>query len=221
MDARHSLTRTLTSGRSEAGISLVEGLFAIALLAVVGVGVVTVLTAGIASQRLSRERTIAEQAVSDQIEVIRRLPYSTVGTVSGNPPGTVPATRAISVRGLTATLRTQIAFVNDPVPTSYATAANYKRVKVAVVRDSNLTQLAQGVTYVAPPGRAPYGGINSAIVNAEIVDYALDEPVTGVTVNLATGPSAPRSDTTTQGTGIVTFSALTPNRRAAPRPTTT
>ena len=85
---------------------------------------------------------------------------------------------------------------------------------VTVLRARDSKQLTNEVTYVAPPARAPYGGINLAIVNVQVVDFALNTPVADATVNLSTGPSAPRSDTT-DSTGTVTFAALTPNPSAA------
>ena len=68
---------------------------------------------------------------------------------------------------------TQISYINDPTPTSYATAANYKRITVTVTRNLDSKQLIRSVTYVAPSTRAPYGGINNAIINATVTDYAL------------------------------------------------
>jgi Tfp pilus assembly protein PilV len=199
--------RRLLAG--ERGLSLIEAVMAMALFVGVAAALGGLLTSAISANRVARERTVAEQVVVDQIESIRRLPYSDVGTVSGNPPGTVAATRSINVRGLKGTVTTQVAFVDDPTPTSYATAANYKRVTVVATR-SDGKQLARQVTYVAPPTRAPFGGINNAIINVTVVDYALNTPVENANVNLATGPSAPRNDLT-DSTGKVTFAALTPN----------
>ncbi|MCC6223488.1 MAG: carboxypeptidase regulatory-like domain-containing protein [Thermoleophilia bacterium] len=199
----------------EAGITLVEMLIASALLLVIATALGTVLTSSIASHRLSREKTIADEVALQEIESIRRLPYDSVGVVSGNPPGTVTPVKTVSVRGLDASVSIQITYVNDPTPTSYATAANYKRVVVTVTRTRDGKQLARQATYVAPPARAPYGGINYAIVNAQVVDAGSSTPVAGVTVLLGTGPSAPRSDVTGE-TGIVTFAALTANPESGP-----
>ena len=71
------------------------------------------------------------------------------------------------------------------------------------------------MTYVAPSTRAPYGGINNAIINATVTDYALSTPLQNATVSLGAGPSAPRSDVT-GATGTVTFPALTPTTGGQP-----
>jgi hypothetical protein len=125
------------------------------LLLVVAGALGGVLTSAIAAQRLARERTLAQQAAQEEIESIRRLPYESVGTVSGNPPGSVEPSRSIAVPGLQATVRTRIQYVSDPTPTSYATQANYKRVTVTVTRDRDSHELTREVTYVAPPPPRP------------------------------------------------------------------
>jgi prepilin-type N-terminal cleavage/methylation domain-containing protein len=199
------------------GFTLVEALLAMVIFVIVATGLAGMLASGINSHGLSRERAQAKENALAQIEYIRRKPYDEVGIVGGNPPGTVTVAEANKQIGLntgaagnnTGTMVTQITYVNDPTPTSYATAANYKRVTVTVTRNRDSKLLLRSVTYIAPSTRAPYGGINNAIVNATITDYALSTPMTGATVNLGNGPSAPRSDVT-DSTGTVTFPTLTP-----------
>jgi type II secretory pathway pseudopilin PulG len=209
-DIRYGRLRAL---RGERGISLVEGLIAMTLFVIVATALVGVLTAGIASHGLSREKTIAQQAAAEEIEDIRRRAYADVGIVNGNPPGTVTSPKTISKTGLKATMTTQVSYVNDPTPSSYATLANYKKVIVTVVRDGDSKELTRQVTYIAPTARAPYGGLNNAIVNVLVTDYKLNQPVPGVLVSLKNGPSSNRSDTTDTA-GRVTFPSLTPTQGA-------
>jgi type II secretory pathway pseudopilin PulG len=199
----------------EGGFTLIEAVMAMALFVLVAGALAGVLTSAVSASKIARERTLADQLAMEQIEEIRRLQYDSVGTTSGNPPGSVAPSEPVTVRGLQATLATQIAYVNDPTPTSYATSANYKRVMVTVTRNDTGKVLARQVTYVAPPARAPYGGLNKAIIEARVVDYATNQPVENATVNLATGPDAPRSDLT-DSAGEVTFAALTPNPVSGP-----
>jgi type II secretory pathway pseudopilin PulG len=200
----------------EEGISLIEAIMAMTLFVFVAAALGGLLTSAVSATKVARERTVAEQLAAEQIEEIRRLNYDTqVGTTSGNPPGVVAPSEPISVRGLKATMTTQIAYVNDPTPTSYATSANYKRVTVTITRNDTGKVLARQVTYVAPPARAPYGGVNQAVIDVQVVDYALNQPVENASVGLATGPSAPRSDVT-DSAGEVTFAALTPNPLSGP-----
>jgi prepilin-type N-terminal cleavage/methylation domain-containing protein len=193
----------------ESGFTLVETLFAMVIFAGLAVAMAGLLTSAISANKLARERTVAEQAAMEQIEYIRRLPYQDVGILLGNPPGVVASTKTIAT-GLVGTITTQIRYVDDPTPTSYETTANYKRVTVTVTRDRDGKLMARQVTYVAPSSRTPFGGINLATIQPLVLDYGLNVPVEGVAVSLATGPSAPRNDTT-DATGKVSFPKLDPN----------
>jgi Tfp pilus assembly protein PilV len=197
----------------ESGFTLIEAVTAMVIFAGLAAAMAGLLTSAISSNKLSRQRTLAEQSALEHIEYIRRLPYDDVGIVSGNPPGVVAATTSIALTGLAATITTQIRYVDDPTPTSYETTANYKRIVVTVRRNSDSHVLAQEVTYVAPTSRTPFGGVNLAIVEPLVIDYGLNVPVEGATVSLLTGPSAPRTDVT-DATGKVSFKKLTPNATA-------
>jgi prepilin-type N-terminal cleavage/methylation domain-containing protein len=196
--------------RCRSGFTMIELLAAMTILTIVAAPLLGVLTASVASQKRSRERTLAEQTVMSQIETIRSLPYSSVGVPSGNPSGTLTASQAIDKPGLHATLATSVAYVNDPVPSGYVTDADYKKVTLTLTRKSDGKQLAKETTYVAPPGKGAWSGPNQAIIKAQVTDYATNQPVQGATLSLATGPSAPRSDTT-DASGSVIFPDLTPN----------
>ncbi len=181
-----------------------------ALLFIVATPFVTVLSTSVVAQRYSRERTMAEQAAMTQIESIRSQDYTTVGTPNGNPNGTVPASSTISLRGTQGTLKSAITYVSDPTPNGYVTKADYKKVVVTVLRTKDSKQLAREVTYIAPPGDGSFAPAGQAIVIAQVVDYALNSALQGATVNLTTGPSAPRSDVT-DASGTATFPDLTIN----------
>ena len=207
------LRRLLPRLRGEGGFTLIEAVFAMVLFAGLAAAMAGLLTSAISANKHSRQRTIADQVAMEQIESIRRLDYEDVGVVLGNPPGTVPPTTAVNVAGLDATVTVQIRYVDDPTPTSYETNANYKRVMVTVRRDGDNRLLAREVTYVAPTSRTPFGGVNLAIVQPLVIDYGLNVPVENATVDLLTGPSAPRSDLTDVN-GKVSFQKLTPNATA-------
>ncbi len=127
--------RRIRRARGEGGFTLIEAVFAMVLFAGLAAAMAGLLTSAISSNKLSRQRTIADQVAMEQIESIRRLDYEDVGTILGNPPGTVAATTPVSVVGFDATVTIQIRYVDDPTPTSYETTANYKRVVVTVRRD--------------------------------------------------------------------------------------
>lgn len=184
------------------------------LMIIVATALAGVLTSSIAAHSVARERTLSEQAVNDEIESIRNLQYADVGidcatATPCNPPGDVDGSVALAHDGLAATISTQITYVGDPTPTSYATAANYKKVTVTVTRDRDGKRLAQGVTYVAPVSRAPFGGINKSIVNVQVMDYKPNSPLQGAVVTIDNGPDPMRTDVS-DANGLASFAAMTP-----------
>jgi type II secretory pathway pseudopilin PulG len=185
---------------------MIEMVCAMALFAVVITPLGGIMTASLAAQTGSKERTLAQQAAQSAVEAIRGMPYDDVGLTTANPAGRLVGQQAITLQGLKATLGTEITYVNDPVSPDYATYADYKKVVVTVTRTRDARQLAREVTYVAPPA----GTGTARIIKVQVVDYALRSVLENATVSLATGPSAPRIDRT-DPTGWVVFPDLTPN----------
>ena len=196
---------------AEDGFGLIEMIMAGTLFLIISAPLVGVLLASITQQKLAHERTLAAQTAQSAIETIRALPYSSVGTQTGNPAGIVAPTMTASQFGigLDATVTTRISFMDDAPATAYRTRADYKRVVVTVVRNTDSKQLTQDVTYVAPPGGGAVAGQNEGIVIAQVIDAALNTPVPGATVTLSAGPTPSRSDLTDAG-GTATFPSLLP-----------
>jgi type II secretory pathway pseudopilin PulG len=195
--------------REERGVTLLEMVVGMLLLGIVTTPLAGVMTASVKSHRGSQERTLAEQAASEQIEAIRALPYTSVGLVDGNPPGTIVASKPLTAAGISATVATKVSFVDDPTPTGFVTGADYKRVVVTVTNASG-KRLTQAETFVSPSSRGAYGGINGSLVRVQVVDFALNTAVANAPVALRTGPSAPRNDLT-DASGTVVFAGLTAN----------
>jgi Tfp pilus assembly protein PilV len=191
---------------------MIETVMAMTMFAVISAPLVGVLLASIAQQGSSKERTLAAQTAQSAIESVRALPYDSVGVANGNPAGTIaPAMPAsqLGIQGLDATVTTKISYMDDAPVTSYRTRADYKKVVVTVVRNTDARQLAQDVTYVAPPGAGAYAGQSQGIVLAQIIDYVLNTPLVNATVTVSGGPSPARSDLT-DAAGSSVFPALLP-----------
>ena len=199
---------------SESGQTLIEVLVAAVIFAIVAGALIGLLSTGVNITSLARQRTLAEQAASAQIEQIRNTTggYAKIGNVAGNPPGVWPLTTPINLAGLSATLTSKITYVNDPTPLSYQSYANYKQVTVTVARSSDGQQLAREVTNIAPPVKASQG---LATAPFSVVDIGDNTVVANVQVSLANGPSAPENDTT-DASGQITFAGLTPTSVGQP-----
>src|SRR5262245_43465424 len=94
-----SLRRRRIRLGGEAGFTLIEVVTAMVIFAGLSVAMAGLLTSAISANKLSRQRTIADQAALEQMEYVRRLDYDDVGVVAGNPPGVVVATKTVSLTG--------------------------------------------------------------------------------------------------------------------------
>lgn len=201
--------------RSEQGFTLIEAILAMAIFLGVSTALAGVLTSSISARSIASERTAAEQVANDQLEWIRSLAYANVGlTTNGNPTGDVNASGDQSAFGGPVvpsryTVAIEISWVDDPVPTSFSTKANYKNVIVTVSRARDSKVLTAQSTQVGPRQRAAFGGINLGIVNVQMQDYYTNAPFPGTVVNLNNGPSSPLTDTTDTA-GALRFPALLP-----------
>lgn len=201
---------------SEAGQSLIEVVIAIGIFAITSAALISLLTSSLNTTNFSRQKTLAQQAAAKQIEYIRTLQYSKVGTNPGNPVGIVAPTQTISIGGPSATteatMKTKIVYVNDPTPLSYQSNANYKQVTVTITRASDGRQLASQTTNIAPPIKASQS--QGAIV-VTVIDSGNNSVVPNATVNIGSGPSGSETDTT-DASGKVTFAGLLPTTTGQP-----
>lgn len=83
----------------------------------------------------SRVRSVALTLAQSKLEIIRNLPYTSVGTVGGIPQGSIPQTETIAINGMPFTVRTSIEYVDDSydgIAPSDLINTDYKRVRVQV-----------------------------------------------------------------------------------------
>lgn len=213
--------------RDELGQGLVEVLVAMVVFAIVVTSIVGMLVSGTSITTLAKERTIAEQGVSNQIEAIRALDYKFVGTTTGNPSGSIQSSVAFAGvnsedLGEPATMTTSVRFASADVPGSALTGADYKKVTVTITRNNDSKVLASAVTYVSPKLQASQ---TTGTVQATVTDIGNNQAQSGtllqdvpVTLTPPAGlnppvPNGPESDVT-DASGTVTFGGLTPTTGA-------
>jgi len=194
---------------------LLEVLLGMLLLLIVAGGVVAGFTAAssqIGSTRLDVESSkIAQQKLED----LRAMPYSAIGIVNGNPPGTIPASTTQTVNGISYTTQTTVKYVDDPAVGQPHTYVDYKSIVVVVTPSVPTGQPVTASTMVAPPNYASMSGLSTAVVT--VVDAVTLQPLAGMTVSIGGGPSATRTDVTSTA-GTVVFAGLTPNPTSTSSP---
>lgn len=187
------------------GTSLIDLLVSMAIVAVLFGGIYLIYFSIITSIANISVRTAAATAINAEIETIRNLPYDSVGTVSGIPPGIIPQTQAVSVGNYSFTLQTTVRNIDDPFdgtvsgnPAPVDTApADYKLVEVRATCPLCTNFVAVTITATVAPK-----SLESATQNGSLFLFALDANGNGVAgatmhvVNASVTPSIDLTDTT-------------------------
>ena len=128
----------------------------VAILTTVFVGMFGVLQLGTRLATDNKARTGALALALERMEYIRSLPYSNVGTVGGDPSGSLATSESLEINNITYTRTTYIVYVDDPKDGTGASDANgvtddYKRVKVSVSWEGpKRTRTSSLVSDIAP-----------------------------------------------------------------------
>ena len=197
----------------DAGFGLIELLVGMGIFAILAMVSLASFGSVLRVYASSRSKTIAEQVATSCMEQLRAIPYDSLGVVGGNPPGAIQASNVQTVAGKDFTVARSISFVDDPLTGGYQSGANYKKAVCTVSTSASLRPVAQLESSIAPltqPSRT------KGLIKASISDYALNQPVPGVSVQLQTGPDSPRSGIT-PANGTVPFAALTPTTASGPQ----
>ena len=192
------------------GTSLIDLLISMAIVAVLFGGIYLVYFSLVTAITNIGVRTAAASAVQAEIETIRNLPYASVGTVNGIPPGIIPQSQTVSEGSYSFTLTTTMRNIDDPfdgsvtgtVPVDTA-PADYKLVEIEATCPlcNNFTSVSVTTT-VAPKN------LESATQNGSLFVYALDangNPVADATVQVTNALVAPSINLidTTNASGVL------------------
>lgn len=106
--------RTNCSKHKSGGFTLVELIITIGILGIVLVGIMGALIYYFQAMASARARIVATSIANEKMEVIRNMPYDSLGTTTGWPPGNIPATQTLNRNGFAFTITTRIDYVDDP-----------------------------------------------------------------------------------------------------------
>lgn len=119
------------------GFSIMEVVAAIGIFTVVFVSVFWSFRAGLSSLVQSRHRTEGAALANEKTEIIRNLPYASIGTQGGVPSGSLPQNETVWKSNQKFNAHTFVRYVDDPEDGLGAADENhvttdYKEVKVEV-----------------------------------------------------------------------------------------
>jgi prepilin-type N-terminal cleavage/methylation domain-containing protein len=193
--------------RQEQGYTLIEMVMATFIAAVLIGGVIGLYSVMISSVKAGREQTIIGSLVSNYLEIVRNLPYSQVGTVVGNPNGSLPdETNAfqVTIQGTVYKIYYEVTYIDDPADGTILlgtdpTPNDYKQVKM-FIKNTTTSVVRSFLTTVTPKGLE--GLSNAGALVLKVYD-ASGQPVANAALhiqNLALTPNI-ILDRTTDSTG--------------------
>lgn len=189
--------------RRQEGFTFIELIITLGLIVFLFSGIFLAYTSILDTINNAERRTAAISVMNEQLELIRRLPYESVGTVSGLPVGIIPQEQTIRVSGLDFIVKTTIRNIDDPFDgtlggtPSDTTPADYKLIELTIECPSCLQFVPVAFTGTAAPkaleGATTNGSLFVNVINANGV------PLSGANVhvvNQSTTPAIDLTDTT-------------------------
>src|SRR3990167_4175650 len=103
-----------TNYPAQRGMTLIDTVVGSALMLTIFVGIAAAFQLSIDVVTNNKARAGAIALANERLEYIRSLPYNSLGTLGGIPPGAIAQSESVSLNGVPYTRRTFIGYVEDP-----------------------------------------------------------------------------------------------------------
>ncbi len=128
----------VSAPRSARGFTIIEVVVSMLIVSMLVVAVLGMYTYALGQVAETRAQTDALTLAEEKIEVIRNLPYDSVGTTSGIPSGSILANETVTRNATPFTVATSIVYIDDPFDGTVGGTPNdllgndYKKARVDV-----------------------------------------------------------------------------------------
>jgi hypothetical protein len=176
------------------GMSLIDVVVGTALILIIFTALFGLLRASVLVSGMVKSEATATAVANNQMEYIRSLAYTSVGTVGGIPSGAIAQNATTTEDNVAYGVRTFIDYYDDPADGTGSADTNgitedYKRIKVTVTYQINgKTKQIVMVSNYAPPGLETTIGGGTLQIN---VVNAVGAPVPGATVTITDASTSP------------------------------
>jgi len=181
------------------GTTLIDLVMSMAIIALLFGGVYLVFFSIETAVSNVSVRAAATTAINNEIEMIRNLPYASVGTIQGIPAGVIPQTQTISENNFTFILQTTVLNIEDPYDTSPSSTpvADYKLVDITASCPLCVKFVPVEITTTVAPSLLAQGTIYGSIFiyTIDANGLALGNATVRV-VNASVTPTIDLTDTT-------------------------
>lgn len=184
----------------DSGFGLIESLVSVAIFTMLSLAVFSLSSAILKQARTYRESTTVSALADQYMEIARNLPYSSIGTISGNPHGALPDqpnAKVVSYNGNNYQIYYEVTYVDDPADGTAASSTDfasndYKQVKLSVVNmSSGVSKLF--VTNISPQGLENLS--SGGALSLKVFD-AVGQPIAGATIHITSVGITPAIDLT-------------------------
>ncbi len=173
---------------NQGGFTLIEaivGLLIFSMIIAAVLGSYSVLAKSIKS---ARERTVLATQASYYLELIRNMPYDNIGTLNGNPTGTLADSSnpiVNTTEGVVYNIYYEVTYMDDSADGTILAGTDpapndYKQVKLSI-KNMVTTSVTKFITNVSPQGLE--GMTNAGALYIRVFD-ANGQPISGADVNI-------------------------------------
>lgn len=185
------------------GFALIEVMITLGILTVVGVFMYQSFAGLLEVLAMSRGQQAATELMREQIEIVRNLPFASVGEVNGIPAGSLVSNKTVTRNGHTFSVNTTVQNVDDPFDGTIggspndSAPADYRRVEVTVACTSCERVKPMTFTTTQAPKSLEASGSQGALFVRVLDASGAAVPDAAVhVVNQATNPDTIIDDTT-------------------------
>jgi Tfp pilus assembly protein PilE len=194
------------------GVTLIDTLVGVALMAMVFVGIAGAFQLSVKIVTNNKARAGAIAIADQRMEYIRSLSYSAIGTVGGVPSGLIPQSESVTFNGVNYTRRTYVEYDDDPKDGTGSSDSNgivedYKSVKVQVLWTEKRTPY--NVTLVTRV--SPTTGLETNVPGGTLLIYAVNSlgvAIPGASVSIVNAGASPSVNISTFTDASGTVSVL-------------
>ena len=170
------------------GLTLIESMVGIAIFSLLA-GVVYQTFTVISKQSLyNLESTTLSYLASQHLETARNLPYSEVGTISGNPNGNLPDLanpKNVTMESATYKIYYEVTYVDDPADGTILLGTDsapndYKQVKL-YIKNNSTGKITSFSTNIVQTGLESLG--SGGALSISVID-AVGQPVPNASINI-------------------------------------
>lgn len=193
----------MTFSKKQKGFTLIETIVSIAIFSLIALAINETTLTIMRQSKEFRENTTISGLAAQYLEAARNLPYSQIGTLNGNPRGTLsdlPNAIDITVNGIDYKIYYVVSFVDDPADGTILAGSDlapndYKQIKL-YIKNTLTEKTSSFFTTMAPKGLESLNGGGALAI--EVFD-AVGQPVPNASItitNTALNPPINLSRTT-------------------------